>query len=255
MKPDRIGKYELLDHIGHGTTANVWLAKDPQMGRQVALKVVEPETSDLQPFFNEARLLARLTHPNIVTIHGSALIDGKVVIDMECVPGGSLRQALQREKPFSVNRALKITAQILNALAYAHSAGVVHRDLKPANILIGSGDQVKIVDFGIADVLGTQGYLAGAGTVSHMAPEGFLDKFDRRSDIYSVGVILYEMLTGELPVKAERGTVTSWKEALDKKERPKPLTAFLPSVPNGLQGIVRRWLMTSRSGINWRTTS
>ena len=141
MKPNRIGKYGLLDHIGYGTIANVWLTKDPDMGRQVALKVVEPETTDLEPFFKEARLLARLAHPNIVTIHGCAQIEGKVVIDIEYVPGGSLRQALQKEKPFSVNHALKITAQILNALSYAHSAGIVHRDLKPPNLSLAGYSQ------------------------------------------------------------------------------------------------------------------
>lgn len=238
MQLERIGKYERLDHIGHGTTANVWLAKDPQMGRQVALKVVEPEATDLEPFFKEARLLARSQHPNIVTIHGSDLIDGKVVIDMEYVPGKTLRQLLKDEKQLSLDRALKIAAQILNALAYAHGMGVIHRDMKPANILIGPEDAVKVVDFGIADVLASQGYLAGAGTFSHMAPECFEDKSDRRSDLYSVGVILYEMLAGELPVQAERNTLTAWKEALDSQKKLKPLTAFLPSVPNGLQGIV-----------------
>lgn len=136
MKPNRIGKYGLLDHIGYGTIANVWLTKDPDMGRQVALKVVEPETTDLEPFFKEARLLARLAHPNIVTIHGCAQIEGKVVIDIEYVPGGSLWQALQ-----SVNQALKITAQVLNALSYAHSAGIVHRDLKPPNLSLAGYSQ------------------------------------------------------------------------------------------------------------------
>jgi len=92
MQPTKIGKYEILDKLGRGTTADVYLAKDTLMGRQVALKVVEPETTDLEPFFKEARLLARLQHPNIVTIHGSDLIDGKVVVDMEYVPGKTLRQ-------------------------------------------------------------------------------------------------------------------------------------------------------------------
>jgi serine/threonine protein kinase len=238
MQPTKIGKYEILDKLGRGTTADVYLAKDTLMGRKVALKVVEPETTDLEPFFKEARLLARLQHPNIVTIHGSDLIDSKVVVDMEYVPGKTLRQLLKDEKQLSLDRAFKIAAQILNALAYAHSRGVIHRDMKPANILIGAEDAVKVVDFGIADVLASQGYLAGAGTFSHMAPECFLDKSDRRSDLYSIGVILYEMLTGELPVQAERNTLTAWKEALDKQSKPRPLTAFLPNAPNGLQGIV-----------------
>lgn len=239
MQPPKIGdKYEILDHLGHGTSANVYLAKDTRMGRQVALKVVDPETTDLEPFFKEARLLARLQHPNIVTIHGSDLIDDKVVVDMEYIPGKTLRQLLKDEKQLSLDRALKISAQILNALAYAHGMGVIHRDMKPANILIGPEDAVKVVDFGIADVLASQGYLAGAGTFSHMAPECFEDKSDRRSDLYSVGVILYEMLVGELPVQAERNTLTAWKEALDSQKKLKPLTAFLPSVPNRLQGIV-----------------
>jgi len=238
MQPAKIGKYEILDKLGRGTTADVYLAKDTLMGRKVALKVVEPETTDLEPFFKEARLLARLQHPNIVTIHGSDLIDGKVVVDMEYVPGKTLRQLLKDEKLLTVDRALKIAAQILNALAYAHGMGVIHRDMKPANILIGPEDTVKVVDFGIADVLASQGYLAGAGTFSHMAPECFEDKSDWRSDLYSVGVILYEMLVGELPVQAERNTLTAWKEALDRQKKPKPLSAFLPNVPNGLQGIV-----------------
>lgn len=238
MQLTKIGKYELLERLGRGTSADVYRAKDTLMGRQVALKVVEPETADLAPFSNEARLLARLQHPNIVTIHSSDLIDGKVVVDMELVEGKTLRQLLKDEKQLPLDRALKVIAQILNALAYAHGMGVIHRDMKPANILIGPEDAVKVVDFGIADVLASQGYLAGAGTFSHMAPECFEDKSDRRSDIYSVGVILYEMLVGELPIQAERNTLTTWKEALDRQERPKPLSAFLPNVPKGLQGIV-----------------
>ena len=240
MQLTKIGtRYEILERLGRGTSADVYLAKDTHMGRNVALKVVEPETSDLQPFFNEARLLCRLQHPNIVTINGSEVIDGKVIVDMEYVPGVSLRQLIQNERRLPVKRALKITAQLLNALNYAHNIGVIHRDVKPANILIGQNDLVKVVDFGIADVLGTQGYLAGAGTFSHMAPECFLeDKSDRRSDLYSVGAILYEMLTGKLPLNAERNTVYVWKEMLDRQEKPKPLTDFLSDIPNGLQGIV-----------------
>ena len=160
METERLGKYEILQHIGHGTTGNVWLAKDSLVGRQVALKVVEPETiTDLDPFFTEAQLLVRLRHPNIVTINGGDLIDGKVVVDMEYVSGSSLRQVLQKEKArqkekaiaweeaFPVNRALKIIAQILNALTYAHELDVIHRDMKPANILIGQNDLVKVVGF------------------------------------------------------------------------------------------------------------
>ena len=239
MQLTKIGKYELLKRLGRGTSADVYLAKDTLIRRNVALKVVEPETSDLEPFFNEARLLCRLQHPNIVTINGSEAIDGKVIVDMEYVPGVSLRQLIQKEGRLPVKQALKITAQLLNALNYAHNIGVIHRDVKPANILIGKNDLVKVVDFGIADVLGTQGYLAGAGTFSHMAPECFLeDKSDRRSDLYSVGAILYEMLTGKLPLNAERNTVYVWKEMLDRQEKPKPLTDFLSDIPNGLQGIV-----------------
>lgn len=250
-----LGKYERLEELGRGTYGTVYLAKDTKLGRQVALKVMTGQVDDPKAYFDEARLLTRLNHPNIVQVHSADEIDGEFVIDMERVPGQSLRDVLRQDDPLPVERALHIIAQVLNALAHAHENHVTHRDIKPANILLTRDDLVKVVDFGIAQPFVTDVYLQGEGTHPYMAPEDYADEpsSDKRSDLWSVGVVLYEMLTGQRPFRISEAEArlrgkplwNAWQQAVET-QKPRPLSDFLSEVPNGLQGIVNWALVVDK---------
>lgn len=214
--PNKLGRYEVLEEIGKGAMGVVYLARDPLIGRLVALKTFRigfsAKDHELQQFrsrfVREAQSAGILSHPNIVTIHDvvDEGADGTCFIAMEFVKGTNLKQLLQRPEPFTNDFLVGIVAQIAEALDYAHSRGVVHRDIKPANILITPDEKVKITDFGIARLdtsnLTMEGQLLG--TPNYMAPEQILGKeVDHRADIFSLGVVLYEMLTGEAPFVAD----------------------------------------------------
>jgi serine/threonine protein kinase len=203
---------EIQEMIGKGGMGAVYLARQRGLDRPVAIKILPPQVARdpafAERFSREARSLARFSHPNIVTIYDSGETGGLFYILMEFVAGKNLRQLLQTES-FNEARLLRIVAQVCDALDYAHEAGVVHRDIKPENILLDARGQVKIADFGLAKLVGlasTPGSLTGSkevmGTVYYMAPEQLLRTvdIDHRADIYSLGVVMYEMLTGELPV-------------------------------------------------------
>jgi len=203
---------EILECLGRGGMGVVYRARQPQLNRLVALKILAPEKEKgaefAERFAREARALARLSHQNIVTIYDFGKLDGLYYLLMEHVDGVSLRQLLQA-KQITPEEALAIVPRICEALQYAHEHGVVHRDIKPENILLNREGQVKIADFGIAKVTG-----AGLGqptitreqqvigTAPYMAPEQVEhpERVDHRADIYSLGVVFYEMLTGELPL-------------------------------------------------------
>jgi serine/threonine protein kinase/outer membrane lipoprotein-sorting protein len=203
---------EILECLGRGGMGTVYKARQPRLDRLVALKILAPERQDdpqfAERFEREARALARLTHPNIVGVYDFGEMEGRFFLLMEYVDGLSLRQLLQREK-MKPEQALAIVPEICEALQYAHEQGVVHRDIKPENILLDRQGRVKIADFGIAKMVGAaagQQNLTGAkdvmGTPHYMAPEQ-IEKpqtVDHRADIYSLGVVFYEMLTGELPL-------------------------------------------------------
>lgn len=225
-----IGKYERLDVLGHGVSGIVYLAKDTLLNKQVALKEVDVQAGDLRRFLEEARVMDRLRHPNIVRVNNVDKIDGKVLIDMEYVRGQNLQVLLREEGPQPLPRALDICAQVLDALDYAHGMQTVHRDIKPANILIGRDNQVKLVDFGLAEILATNAYAGGAGTYAYMAPEDFAedDRSDHQSDIWAVGVTLYEMVTGERPFAVTKvKDPFAWKRVVES-ESSIPLKTFLP---------------------------
>jgi serine/threonine protein kinase len=202
---------EILDFIGKGGMGAVYKARQPALDRIVALKILPPQTAGgpgfIERFNREARALARLTHPNIVTVHEFGQVNGLPFFIMEFVDGLNLRQ-LERAGQLSPREALQIVPQICEALQFAHDEGIVHRDIKPENILVDKKGRVKIADFGIAKILGatqdvslteTKGAI---GTPHYMAPEQ-LEKpttVDHRADIFSLGVVFYEMLTGELPL-------------------------------------------------------
>ena len=203
---------EILECLGRGGMGVVYKARQPRLNRLVALKILardkEQDTQFAERFTREAQALARLNHPNIVTVHDFGEAGGHCYLVMEFVDGLNLRQLLQTGtlKP---EQALTIVPKICEALQYAHEQGIVHRDIKPENILLDRSGRVKIADFGIAKMLGAdagQQTLTGAkdavGTPHYMAPEQIEQPqtVDHRADIYSLGVVFYEMLTGELPL-------------------------------------------------------
>ncbi|MEM0925735.1 MAG: protein kinase [Planctomycetota bacterium] len=206
---------ELLELVGAGGMGAVFRARQIDLDRIVAVKVLPPQLSSdprfVERFRREARAMAKLDHPNIVTVYDSGVVEGRAFIVMEFINGTNLRQAMQAGAIDSKS-ALEIVPQVCDGLAYAHDAGVVHRDIKPENIVLGTGGKVKLVDFGLAkwaDRAEWEPSLTATGmrmgTVRYMAPEQFDgDSVDARADIYSLGVMLYEMLTGEVPMGAFR---------------------------------------------------
>jgi len=239
-----LGKYERLDVLGHGVSGIVYLAKDTLLNKQIALKEVDVQAGDLRRFLEEARVMDRLRHPNIVRVNGVDRIDGKVVIDMEYVRGANLQDILREEGPMPLNRALEIASQVLAALDYAHTQQTVHRDIKPANILIGRDGSVKIVDFGLAEILATNAYAGGAGTYAYMAPEDFAeeDRSDSQSDIWAVGVTLFEMLSGERPFQVVKvKDPFAWKRTLDTQE-PTSIQEYVSGASDALDAVLSRAL-------------
>lgn len=214
-KPKDLEKHfpqlEILDLIGHGGMGAVYKVRQKQLDRVVALKIVHPHAARdpafAERFAREARALARLNHPNIVTVHEFGQIGDLCFLIMELVDGASLRQLMSAGE-LTPAQALAIVPPICEALQYAHDQGVVHRDIKPENVLLTQSGRVKLADFGLAKVLGNAAdmTLTGThqvmGTPRYMSPEQIErpTQVDHRADIYSLGVVLYEMLTGELPI-------------------------------------------------------
>jgi tRNA A-37 threonylcarbamoyl transferase component Bud32 len=206
----RFPDLELLELLGRGGMGAVYKARQTRLDRLVALKILPPEISQdrdfTERFAREAQAMARLNHPHIVTIHDFGQTNGLYFFVMEYVDGLNLRQVLDAERMAS-REALAIVPQICDALQYAHDQGIVHRDIKPENILLNRQGQVKIADFGLAKLVGADGPTRGTervmGTPQYMAPEQVQrpDEVDHRADIYSLGVVFYQMLTGEFPAK------------------------------------------------------
>jgi predicted Ser/Thr protein kinase/tetratricopeptide (TPR) repeat protein len=244
-----LGKYERLDVLGHGASGIVYLAKDTLLGKLVALKEVSAQGEERERFLEEARVLDRLHHPNIVQVNGVDLINSKVIIDMEYVRGRNLQDVLRKRPQLPVADALDIAAQICEGLGYAHANRTVHRDVKPANIIISHEGKVKLVDFGLAEVLGTNSFAGGAGTYAYMAPEDFdaEGQSNRQSDIWAAGVILYEMLAGQRPFRVQNPKDPfAWKRAVET-ELLEPVSAHRSDVLPGIDEIVAKALARSRS--------
>src|SRR5438128_11619897 len=227
--PGELGRHfpqlEILELLGQGGMGAVYKARQPKLDRLIAVKILPPEVARdpafAERFMREARLLARLNHPNIVAIYDFGEVDGLFYFSMEFVDGNNVRQLLEsNELPATL--ALKIVPQVCDALQYAHEEAIMHRDIKPENILLDRKGRVKIADFGLAKILGTNPEAARLtaegqimGTPHYMAPEQLERPLavDHRADIYSLGVVFYEMLTGELPLG--RFAPPSQKVALD----------------------------------------
>jgi len=245
-----IGRYEILEHIGEGGMAQVYKAYDPGIQRTAALKILKREhcadDEHKQRFLREGKAAGALTHPNIVTIYDVGEIDGAPYIMMELLEGDTLADLLRADKRPSIQSVIRIGRQLAMALDYAHSKGVVHRDMKPDNIIVGpDGETIKIADFGIArveDRAGKDTTQVGMmlGTPRYMSPEQAAgDTVDGRSDLFAVGVILYEIITGQKAFDAE--TITTLVMQIAQKD-PVPIRQITSDAPVGLQKIVNKLL-------------
>ena len=242
------GRYEIEREIGQGAFATVYLARDARHDRRVALKVLNAdpgsETGELR-FIREIRLLARLQHPNILPLHDSGHVEALLYYLMPYVSGETLRIRMSRERQLSIDAAVRIACEVADALAYAHGQGIIHRDIKPENILL-SGGHAVVADFGIAraiDVGGIQQLtrtgMGGPGTPAYMSPEQLMGdrELDGRSDIYSLGCVLYEMLVGKPPFAGKEGFVRRFTETAPKPSASrKDVPAWLDSVVNKMLG-------------------
>jgi serine/threonine protein kinase len=217
MSPTRVerdtvidGRYRVLKRIGSGGMAEVYCVEDQQLGRRVALKLLHRRFADdeqfVERFRREASSAAGLSHPNIVGIFDRGEWDGTYYIAMEFVEGRTLKDIVRERGAAPPEAAADITLQILRALRFAHQRGIVHRDIKPQNVLIDNDGRVRVADFGIAragvsDMTETGSVM---GTAQYLSPEQAQGKpVDARSDLYSTGVVLYELLTGRVPFDAE----------------------------------------------------
>src|SRR5438270_4626056 len=195
-----IGKYKILSTIGSGGFGTVYLAEDTWIDKRVALKVPHKQGVDFGELLREPRLLASLNHPNIVTILTAEKQENVFFIVMEFVPGETLESIIARQGALDLSRALDYTCQISNAVDHAHRQGVLHRDLRPSNVLVADSGMLKVADFGTSRFLEIAAHgTTVIGSPPYMAPEQFHGKAVFASDIYSLGVTMYQMLTGVLP--------------------------------------------------------
>jgi eukaryotic-like serine/threonine-protein kinase len=195
-----LGKYKILSPLGSGGFGTVYLARDTWIDKQVAIKVPHRQNLDFGDLLREPRLLASVSHPNIVAITTAEKQDGVFFIVMEYVQGETLETIIMREGALDLGRALDYACQICNAVDHAHRQGVLHRDLRPANVLVSDTGVAKVADFGTSRFLEIAAHgTTVIGSPPYMAPEQFQGRAVLASDIYSVGVILYQMLTGTLP--------------------------------------------------------
>ncbi len=226
-------RYNITKKIGSGHFAEVWAADDTRLGRQVAVKVL-PIDKSYAIAESEAKLLAQLHHQNIITLWDFEVsqTEGAVYLIMEHAKGGTLRLLLERQGTLPEKQAIAYASQICAGLAHAHDKNVLHRDLKPENLFLGEGG-LKIGDFGLARILeGSQkASSAGTGTIAYSAPEQFEPGYDRRADIWSVGIILFEMLTGDVPFQGE-GRQIMKRIFFDDVEIPSSIPSNLASVIN-----------------------
>jgi serine/threonine-protein kinase len=238
MLQGNIDKYKLIEIKGSGTFGTVWLAEDTWIGKKVALKIPHNQKEEFTKLIAEPKLLASLDHPNIVQILTVDKAENIFFMVMEYVDGKSLAQHMQ-ETPMTYKEAVDIICQILLALQYAHEKNVIHRDLKPGNILMTSEKKVKITDFGTAMIQVGQGGAGIGGTLYYMAKEQVLGHPVPASDVYSVGVVLYEMVTGKLPFFDEVPM-----SVLNKilKDEPDPPSKFNTGLPKELEAVIMRAL-------------
>lgn len=233
----RLGRYEVTEQLGEGGMATVYKAFDARLNRFVAVKVILPVQQDraqfLARFDREARSLAQLSHPNIVKVLDYGEEQGTTYLVMEYLPGGTLKDKLGQ--PMEWQQAARLLVPIARALEYAHQRNLVHRDVKPANILLTESAQPMLSDFGIAKLLtGDETQLTrtgvGIGTPAYMAPEQGKGEVDHRSDIYSLGIVFYEMITGSQPYRADTPMAVIIKHMNEPLPSPRKFVSDLPEV-------------------------
>ena len=236
------GRYRVLSRLGSGGMADVFLAEDQQLGREIALKLLHRRFAEdpgfVERFRREAQAAAGLQHPNVVSVYDRGSYDGTYYIAMEYLPGRSLKQLIRQEAPIDPVRAIDITIQILKAARFAHRRSVIHRDLKPHNVIVDDGDHAKVTDFGIARAGASDMTETGSimGTAQYLSPEQAQGHaVSACSDLYSIGVVLYELLTGRVPFDAEAAVTIALKHV---SESPTPPTAINPAVAPELEQVV-----------------
>ena len=236
------GRYRVLGRLGVGGMATVYLAEDSSLGRKVALKVMAERYAEdgefVERFRREAQAAARLNHPNIIAVYDRGEADGRPYIAMEYLQGRTLKQVIQKEGQLPPERAIAIAMQVLAGLRYAHEHGVVHRDVKPHNVLVGDDGRIKVTDFGIAHAGDPQMTEVGSivGTAQYLSPEQARGRsVGPQTDIYSLGVVLYEMLAGRVPFEGDSSVAIAMQHVSDA---PPPLQALAPDVPDSLALVV-----------------
>jgi serine/threonine-protein kinase len=252
--PKKIGRYEILEELGHGAMGTVYRAKDPAMDRVVALKTIislalasDQKSEFRERFYREARAAGALAHPGIVPVFDVGEHEGLPFLVMEFISGKTLADAVKKGERMTLDRVCEIGQKIAEALGYAHQHGVVHRDIKPANILLTSKEahgieRPKITDFGVAKLAAGHTTLTGQilGTPAFMPPEQFTGApIDGRADIFSLGVVLYWLATGEQPFPGESITAVSYKVVHTEPVPPRRLN---PSIPLKLESIILKCL-------------
>ena len=240
------GRYRILRKLGSGGMANVYLAEDEDLGRRVAIKILNDRyASDdtfNERFRREAKSAAALSHPNIVSIYDRGDAEGRPYIAMEVIEGRSLKELILASGSLPIAQAVEYAKQILNALRFAHRNGIIHRDIKPHNILLGAEDRLKVTDFGIARAGASQMTEVGSimGTAQYLSPEQARGApVTAASDLYSVGVVLYEMLTGKTPFNGETPIEIAMKHL---NEPPRPPSDLRPEISPELDQIILRAL-------------
>src|SRR5205085_1350761 len=240
------GRYRIERKLGAGGMADVYLAEDQELGRRVAIKILNDrhaaDDSFIERFRREAKNAAGLSHPNIVSIYDRGTAEGTYYIAMEFLDGHSLKELIVGRGPAPIKVAVEYARQILAAVGFAHRHGIVHRDIKPHNVLVGPEGRLKVTDFGIARSGASQMTEVGSiiGTAQYLSPEQARGApVDQTSDLYSVGVVLYELLTGQVPFTGETPLEIAMKHLA---EVPKPPSELRPEVPHDLDLVVLRAL-------------
>src|SRR6184192_3021249 len=240
------GRYKIVRKLGAGGMADVYLAEDQELGRRVAIKILNDKyaTDDqfIERFRREAKNAAGLSHPNIVSIYDRGEAKGTYYIAMEYLEGRSLKELIVKRGPAPIGIAVDYARQILAALRFAHRNGVVHRDIKPHNVLVDAEGRVKVTDFGIARAGASQMTETGSiiGTAQYLSPDQARGaQVDQTSDLYSLGIVLYELLTGTVPFTGDTPVEIAMKHL---SAVPEPPSAKRPEVPHALDQVVLRAL-------------
>ena len=243
------GRYQILRKLGAGGMANVYLAEDQELGRRVAIKILNDRHANdeqfVERFRREAKNAAALSHPNIVSIYDRGEAEGTYYIAMEYLDGRSLKELILSRGDAPIAVVVEYARQILSALKFAHRHGIVHRDIKPHNVLVDGEGRVKVTDFGIARAGASQMTEAGSivGTAQYLSPEQARGAdVDQRSDLYSLGVLMYEMLTGEVPFSGDTPVEIAMKHL---SQTPAPPSTIRRDVPHDLDMVVMRTLAKS----------